>query len=109
MCYLSCYLVTSSVTTPGKVQNAMPHTPSDDWSLEALQDWHPDADPTGHAQGRPTQEGWYRTQGGADWMLYSLYQGQWYAHVLNGDTVPCEWGYIDQAGPVWLIAQYPAR
>jgi hypothetical protein len=64
--------------------------------------------PAPEEEPEPTVEGWYRTQGGADWMLYSLYQGQWYAHILNGETVACEWGYIDQAGPVWLIAAYPA-
>jgi hypothetical protein len=52
----------------------------------------------------PTIPGWYHHPPSADWMIYSLYQGQWYAHVMNGDTSPCTWGYIEQAGEVELIS-----
>lgn len=49
----------------------------------------------------PTEPGWYCYSGGAQSMIFSLYEGQWYAHIENGSTNPCEWGYIEQALGVW--------
>jgi hypothetical protein len=54
------------------------------------------------------QDGWYRTKDGANWLLYSHYNGQWHAHGVNGEVTACGFEYIDQAGPIELIAGYPA-
>lgn len=55
----------------------------------------------------PTVEGWYRTRDSANWMLFSLYGEQWHAHSVDGFSTPCVWGYIEQAGPVGLVAAFP--
>ena len=57
----------------------------------------------------PITPGWYVTDDGVnDWMVYSLDEnGNWSAHVLNGDSTRCVWSYIAQAGPVSLLAEYP--
>lgn len=57
----------------------------------------------------PTIPGWYRTLGAADFLLYSLADGKWFAHAVNGETVGAEWDYIEQAGAVELVACYPSE
>lgn len=58
----------------------------------------------------PTEPGWYRTSGLANWMIYARNEdGAWTAMALNGlATVVTDWGYIGQQGPVELMAAYPA-
>ena len=52
----------------------------------------------------PTVPGWYRSVDGSDWMLFSLNRtGQWCAHAQNGDTTPCTWDYVAQAGRVTRV------
>ena len=53
------------------------------------------------------ERGWYRTIDSTNWMLYSLDENfEWHAYMLNGESVACDFGYIEQGGPIELVAKY---
>lgn len=50
----------------------------------------------------PTTAGWYRYSGGSNSTIFLQDRvGQWYAIFDNGQSEPCQWGYIQQALSVW--------
>lgn len=66
----------------------------------------------------PTEPGWYGYSGGAQTMTFLLRgpefdpinnKPQWFVILDNGESKPCEWGYIEQALGVWdLVKLVPA-
>lgn len=60
-----------------------------------------------HQSAEPTQEGWYQARGASSWELYSLCDGVWRAHSLNGDCDAIAWRYIDKSGGIELVAPWP--
>lgn len=56
----------------------------------------------------PTKRGWYRTVESSNWMLYALDEtDHWNAYMLNGDASRVPFSYVEQGGPIELIADYP--
>jgi hypothetical protein len=60
----------------------------------------------------PTEPGWYAYTGGAQVMVFHLRETegrrQWSAHLDNGSSDDCAWGYIEQALGVWdLVPMAP--
>lgn len=52
----------------------------------------------------PTEWGWYTQAGTSGHMIFARSRaGDWYAFTVEGWSTPCDWGYIDQAGPVVRI------
>jgi hypothetical protein len=57
----------------------------------------------------PEADGWYTYSGGNEVMIFRLTHGQWFVIFDNGESNPCEWGYIEQALGVWdLVPLVPA-
>lgn len=68
----------------------------------------------------PTRPGWYASANGNDYLIYLRLPdidvpgvftriGQWRAYTADGATTDCEWGYIDQAGPVVPLTKATAN